>query len=832
MGRDLSPDWRYASVRTGTRVAGDSQRSGVQWRPTRAAIFPFGELLRRLRVAAGLTQEALAERAGLSARGLSDLERGVRPRHARTPWTYSSRPWRSEQPAHGAGGGRETRRGSAARPRALSPASDSAGSVLFSGAALPVPADQLIGREREVEALSALLGDPGGRLVTLTGPGGVGKTRLALEVASRLRGAFPGGVAVVPLAAIRDASLVLPTVAQALGVRETADRSPEEALAVVLRGRRALLVLDNLEQVLDAAPRWGASSLLSRVAPPPYQPGAASHRRRAAVPGAPTGHTDLTPATPDAHADNPAMRLFAQRARQIRPDFALTPDNADAVAMICRRLDGLPLAIQLAAARVAVLPPSALLLRLEHTLPLLSGGPRDQPARLQTMREAIAWSYDLLPPAAQVLFRQLAVFAGGFSLDAAAAVWQSEGASDVSVFEGISELVEASLLQAEDGPGGEPRFSLLETIREYGVEQLAANGEEEQTRERHAAWLLAVAEAAEPQLFRAEQLTWWSRLEAELPNIRAALNWFEETGDAERAQRLAGVLTPFNWMRGYLREGQDWLRRALAIPGETSAASHAWALSSSATLAWFRGDNEAARALAEQALARSRFGDFALGMALSYHVLAITAMMQGNLEQALVLGEEGIAREREVADSHWLAILLADMGTVAMLHGDDDQGRAWSAEGLALNRALGNRWTIGIHLSDLGVVAQGRGDLTEAARLYAESARLFLEVGDTWYIASPLAGLAAVAVSQGSPETAARLLGVAMALRETSGSTVWTTERERDEQTVTLARSALGEERYAQALEAGRALPLTQAVEEAIAGVGEAAQQRLVDSTS
>jgi predicted ATPase/transcriptional regulator with XRE-family HTH domain len=795
---------------------------------------PFGELLRRLRVAAGLTQEALAERAGLSARGLSDLERGVRaaPRKDTLELLVAAL---AIGAAPRAALVAAARRGAAAaaRPRALSPASDSAGGVRFSGAALPVPADQLIGREREVEALSALLEDPGDRLVTLTGPGGVGKTRLALEVASRLRGAFPGGVAVVPLAAIRDASLVLPTVAQALGVRETADRFPEEALAVALRGQRALLVLDNLEQVLDAGPALGrllAASLELRLLVTSRVPLRIGGEQRYPVP--PLSTSDPTPAHPDVHADNPAMRLFAQRARQVRPDFALTPDNADAVTTICRRLDGLPLAIQLAAARVVVLPPSALLLRLEHTLPLLSGGPRDQPARLQTMREAIAWSYDLLLPTAQGLFRQLAVFAGGFSLDAAAAVWQSEDASEASVFEGISELVEGSLLQAVDGPGGEPRFSLLETIREYGVEQLAANGEEEHTRERHAAWLLAFAEAAEPQLFRAEQQTWWSRLEAELPNIRAALNWFEETGDAERAQRLAGVLTPFNWMRGYLREGQDWLRRALAIPGETSAASHAWALSSSATLAWFRGDNEAARALAEQALALSRAGDFALGMALSYHVLAITAMMQGNLEQALVLGEEGIAREREVADSHWLAILLADMGTVAMLHSDDDQGRAWSAEGLALNRALGNRWTIGIHLSDLGVVAQGRGDLTEAARLYAESARLFLEVGDTWYIASPLAGLAAVAVSQGSPETAARLLGEAMALRETSGSTVWTTERERDEQTVTLARLALGEERYAQALEAGRALPLTQAVEEAFAGVGEAAQPRLVDSTS
>jgi predicted ATPase/transcriptional regulator with XRE-family HTH domain len=797
---------------------------------------PFGELLRRLRVTAGLTQEALAERAGLSARGLSDLERGVRagPRQDTLDLLVAAL---ALGPAERTALVAAARRGAAAatRPRAVSPITDSAIGVRFSGATLPIPVEQLIGREREVAALSALLGDPSGRLVTLTGPGGVGKTRLALEVASTMRGAFPGGVVFVPLAAIRDASLVLPTVAQALGVRETVDRPPEEALAVVLRGRRALLVLDNLEQVLDAGPALGrllAATPELRLLLTSRVPLRLTGEQRYPVPPLATPH--LAPAQPDALADNPAMRLFAQCARQVRPNFALTSDTADAVAMICRRLDGLPLAIQLAAARVAVLAPAALLLRLERTLPLLTGGPRDQPARLQTMREAIAWSYDLLSAEEQALFRQLAVFAGGFSLEAAAAVWQSEGASEVTVFEGIAELVEASLVhvQAEDGPGGEPRFSLLETIREYGAEQLAANGEEEQTRERHAAWVSAFAEEAEPQVFRAEQQTWWSRLETELPNIRASLDWFEQTGDAERALRLAGALTPFSWMRGYLREGQEWLRRALAIPGEASAASHAWALCSIGALTWFRGDNEAARTLAERALALARAGDFALGVAVSYHLLAITAMMQGDLEQALVLGVEGIAREREVADPHWLAILLSDIGTIAMLHGDDDQGKAWSSEGLALNRALGNRWAIGIHLSDLGVVAQGRGDLAEAARQYAESARLFREVGDTWYIASPLAGLAAIAVSQGGPETAARLLGVATALREASGSTVWTTERERDEQTVALARAALGEERYAQALEAGRALPLTLAVDEAIAKVGEASQLRLVDTTS
>ena len=321
---------------------------------------PFGELLRRLRVAAGLTQEALAERAGLSARGLSDLERGVRaaPRQDTLDLLVAALALATGR-AHGAGSGRETRRGSCRSPAGRLPGHrcppEASG---FPGPRCQFRPSNSIGREREVAALSALLGDPSGRLVTLTGPGGVGKTRLALEVASTMRGAFPGGVAFVPLAAIRDASLVLPTVAQALGVRETADRPPEEALAVVLRGRRALLVLDNLEQVLDAGPALGrllAAAPELRLLLTSRVPLRLTGEQRYPVP--PLATPDLAPAQPDALADNPAMRLFAQCARQVRPNFALTSDTADAVAMICRRLDGLPLAIQLAAARVAVLAP-------------------------------------------------------------------------------------------------------------------------------------------------------------------------------------------------------------------------------------------------------------------------------------------------------------------------------------------------------------------------------------------------------------------------------------------------------------------------------------------
>jgi non-specific serine/threonine protein kinase len=384
-------------------------------------------------------------------------------------------------------------------------------------------------------------------------------------------------------------------------------------------------------------------------------------------------------------------------------------------------------------------------------------------------------------------------------------------------------LVEASLLLADNGEAGEARFALLETIREYGAEQLAAQGETDSTRERHAVWALALAEVAEPQLFQAEQQTWWRRLEAERPNMRAALAWFEEVGDAERGQRLAGALWPFCWFRGHLREGQDWLDRALAIPGPAAGPARAWAMVGQAGLAWNRGDFDAAWILAERARTAAIDAGFPRGAAVAQLLLAATAWMHDDLDRALDLGAEAVARLRAAGDAGWLAVFLVDMGTMTQLHGDEERGRAWSAEGLALNRALGNRWIVANHLSDLGLVAHSRGDLVEAVRRYAESVRLFRDVGDTWFIAGPLAGFAGIAAAQDRAETAARLLGAAAALHEASGAAAWTTEHSRDEQTAAAAQAALSAEGFARALEAGRALTLHAAVEEALAIAAAAA---------
>ena len=364
-------------------------------------------------------------------------------------------------------------------------------------------------------------------------------------------------------------------------------------------------------------------------------------------------------------------------------------------------------------------------------------------------------------------------------------------------------------------------------MREFGLEQLAAHGEEAETRERHATWILALTEEAAPQLFRAEQQTWRRRLEAERANIRAALAWFVQIGDGERAQRLAGSLLWFGIVSGALRETHAWLGRALAIQGESSAAARGWALVTAAVVTWFLGDYDQAWSLAEKGQAVSYAGGFARGVAVAKMTFAECAWMQGDLATAIVLGEEAISLLRQVGDPAWLAIPLADMGVVALLAGDRARGDTWSGESLAINRALGNHWFIAAHRSDLGLVAHSRGDLKEAARHYAESVRLFVEAEDRWYIASPLSGLAAIAVETGDPEIAARLLGAAAGLREASGFTILASEQERDKRTAAAARRALGDVRYGQALTVGRALPLDRVAEDAIACVGVA---NLLDS--
>ena len=571
------------------------------------AVDRFGTLLRRRRMTAGLSQEELAERAKLSAQGISALERGHRA---------SPRPETVRLLAAALGLDAQARAELIAAARAgVRPAVDAP--VVAPPSALrplplplPLPPTRLVGREREVATICAALrrddhlaqGALGTRLLTLTGPGGVGKTRLALAAARELVDAFADGVAWVELAPIHDRpervpELMATAIARVVGAREVAGQSVTAALAAALRRRTLLLVLDNCEHVLAAAPLVaellaGCEGLrvlaTSRVR--------LQLRGEREVPVAPlavpdqgtgdrgqgTGEQSLTP---DARPLPPevvvglagvaAVRLFVERAAEIRPGFTLTAENAAAVAAICRRLDGLPLAIELAATQVKLLPPAELLARLGRRLPLLTGGPRDAPARHQTMRDAIAWSHDLLGENEQALFRRLAVFVGGFAVDAAEAV-VATGWSELELLDAISALVDRSLLIPLAPVDAEPRFGMLETVREYGLERLVATGEVDATRRRHALCFLEATERIEPLLFGAGQIAAVARLEVDRDNHRAALAWLEQAGESDHLLRLAGALGPFWDIHGPLDEGREWLDRALTMsrpPDRPSAAA-------------------------------------------------------------------------------------------------------------------------------------------------------------------------------------------------------------------------------------------------------------------
>jgi predicted ATPase/DNA-binding CsgD family transcriptional regulator len=724
----------------------------------------------------------------------------------------------------------------------------------------------LVGREREVAALQALLMHPESPLVTLVGPGGVGKTRLVVRVASEIAGAFSDGVGFVPLAPIRDAALVMPTIAQALGVREAGDRPLADQLIALLRERALLLVLDNLEQVLAAAPRIAA--LLAAC---PRLTVFATSRAPLRVSG--ERIFDVPPLALPTRAEGTsapslaelgraeAVRLFVERAQAARSDFALTEANAVAVAEVCRRLDGLPLAIELAAARVGALPPAALLARLEKRLPLLTEGPRDAPQRLRTMRDAVAWSYDLLTPEEQRLFRRLAVFVGGFTLEAAEYVGGVKGGeggrfahggergeeedderisraprppqaahgrppqrsaplsppSPPSVLDGVAALVDANLLRLGEAGDAEPRYFMLETVREFGLDQLAASDDEEETRNRHAAWCLALAKRVEPELLGPEQRSWSELLETEHANMRAALTWLTESGRTESALQLPSALWVFWFLRGHLREGYARLTQALAIEHDAAPADRVQALWAAGMLAWSQGDFRRAEAFGTEARALAGENGLVFGMATALYLLFLATQTQGRYGEAIALGEESAARMRESGARSWLAYVLADVGTRLVKEGDRERGEAWIDEGLALHREFGNKQGLGNKLSDLGLVSHQAGDTRTAARHYAESLHWLREGGDVWYLASALEGLAAVALDAGQAGEAAQLLGAAAAVRERSGGAVWPDERERLAHSVTAARATLGDEVYAREAAAGRALPLPEVVERALA---------------
>ena len=585
----------------------------------------LAELLKQYRARAHLSQEELAERSGLSARAISDLERGLKQRpHNATVRSLVKALGLSEQEqavfgAVGSGAAAVESVESAAAPLAV------AGPTRAHN--LPPQLTSFVGREREVAAVVGLLLRPDVRLLTLTGPGGAGKTRLAVRAVEEVLPRFADGVRFVDLSSISDPGLVSIEIARMLGVKETGVLSPLNAVVAHLRDRHMLLVLDNFEQVVLAAPV--AIQLL--LACPGLTVLATSRvtlhvRGEQVYPVPPLTLPDpLQPASAQQLSQYESVQLFVLRAQAVKPEFAITTENAPAIAQICRRLDGLPLAIELAAAHVRYVPPQTIVARLGARLALLTGGAQDLPSRHQTLRATLDWSYDLLPDAARTLLARLAVFTGGCGLEAAEAVCVLDRPGghdplngDADLLGDISSLVDHSLLREEERVAGEVAFSMPETVREYALARLAESGESEVIRERHAGYYLTLAEAAEQELKGPWQADWLRRLESERDNLRAALLWAHGSGQAQVGLRLAGALQWFWLMRGYFTEGRTLLARALAAAGGSPAA-RAKALTGNGMLTWRQGDFEGAATLLQKALDLYRgLGDTA-GAAFALH---------------------------------------------------------------------------------------------------------------------------------------------------------------------------------------------------------------------
>jgi predicted ATPase/DNA-binding XRE family transcriptional regulator len=782
----------------------------------------FGELLRRLREAVGLTQEELAERASLSPQAVGSLERGDRLR----PYPQTVRALAhalgmddAERAALMAALPRRGEDARASTPSASPDRSAPDGAPFAPATRLPATPTALIGRECELAAARNLIERRGTRLLTLTGTGGVGKTRLALELAAELWPHFGGDVAFVDLTPIRDPSLVLAHIGQGLGIHEAGERTIPEALAHILDERRLLLVLDNLEQVLATAADIGTLLELAPglvVLATSREPLRLRWEREFPLSPLPVPDRDQ-PTSTTTLATQPAVALLIERAQAAQPAFALTEANAAAIADLCRRLDGLPLALELAAARLKILTPAALLARLGRRLDLLTTAVRDAPERHQTLRTAIGWSYDLLTPDEQRLFACLAVFVGGCTPEAVAAVCQRGEPTDTApldLLDRLASLVDKNLLQAVAGPEDEPRFRMLETVAEYARDVLRSGGEETAVRSAHAGYVVAMVEVIEPRLWGPEQVTWIARLAVEQDNVSAALRWVLDRSDYAAVGQLLRRLHFFWWMHGQMIEARRWSAELLAHGDAVPLAARGVGLFVSGWAAIDVGDPAAVELLCEAlALARAVGDRWTEGHCLLG--LGFLRPLQHDVAGGIALMWEGQAVLRDAGDEWGIGVSLTGLSTLSVLGGQLDDAEAFAEEHVRLARRMGDLRSIGHALDDLAMVALLREDFERAVTLYRESIALSAEVGQLELVAYGLKGLAVVAARE-RPRRAARLFGAAEVLREAGGVAIWPARRTLYDRALAMARDALGEAAFAANWTAGRALPRREALAEAL----------------
>jgi predicted ATPase/DNA-binding XRE family transcriptional regulator len=769
---------------------------------------PFGAQLRQVREAAGLTQEELAARAGLSAKGISDLERGAR----RRPYPHTVRALADALEL------------SVDERASLLAAIPTRGDVahatpVVTELTLPASPAPLVGRERDLEQVRGFLRRREIRLLTLTGTGGVGKTRLALEAARDAGELFADGVTFVALAPLNNAEFVVPSVVRSFGLRETAGQSPREVLRAYLRAKRMLLTLDNFEHLLAAAP--DVSWLIETC---PNLTVLVTSRAPLRIGGEqeyPVPPLELPVSTRDPSTEevlgSPSGRLFVDRARAASPTFSLTESNAAAVAAVCWRLAGLPLALELAAARVRFLSPSILLERLDRALS--TSWSRNVADRQRTMRATLDWSHDLLSEPEQALFRRLAVFAGGFTLEAAEAVVTTGGAAVEDVLGLLGALVEQSLVTAESGSEGaeESRYGMLEPVRQYALEKLEESSEARVASRRHTAFFLDLAEQAYPELRGSHQAAWLDRLEREHGNLRAVMGWALSAGETETATRLAWALWVFWWLRGYQREGRRWMEVLLEY--DIPANLRAIALAVVGTIDYTQGDYESSKSRLQESLGLARRAGDKVRVAHTVYILGLLALNGQETEAARLRLEEALSLYLEIGEDQMVSSVRSHLGVLLLIQGDLDRATLMMEEGLTLARKLGDRLGINNALYLLAQVAQAEGDHSLAARRFEEGVRLSEEISDRANLGYFLEGLAVVAGVQGEGERSARLFGAAEELLQAVEAPVYDyhePNRSLYQHIKAAVRSQLGDEGFEEAQAEGRSMDFERAVEYAL----------------